>query len=228
MKLLSIITLAIFVLCGTTSCQRMAESPVQKAGRVLQWSTDTLESFASKQDHWDFVNQIKDARALMILPAIVKAGFFVGAEAGTGVLIARDLSGRWGYPAFYTLGAASFGLQFGMQDVETVLVVRNDGALKAIIKNQGKFGADLGIAVGFYGSGIEASTTSNLRADVLAYTNSKVGIFAGASLEGTVIARRRDLNESLYGKGATPEKIINQSLYKTVKADRLRSVLARF
>ena len=145
-----------------------------------------------------------------------------------GVLIARDPAGRWGQPAFYTLGAASFGLQFGVQDTETVLVIRNDGALQSILKDQGKFGADLGITVGLYGTGMEASTTTNLRLDVLAFTNSKVGAFAGASLEGAVLARRRDLNEAMYGQGATPDAIINEGRYKTPKAERLRSVLARF
>ena len=61
-----------------------------------------------------------------------------------------------------------------------------------------------------------------------AFTNSKIGIFAGASLEGAVIARRRDLNEALYGKGAIPDEIINKSLYKTNKANQLRSLLVRF
>ena len=228
MKRLVISFILVFFLFGVTSCQQMRESPIQGADRLIQWSTDTIESFTRQQERWDFGDQIRDARALLIFPAIVKAGFFVGAEAGSGILIARDAKGGWGPPAFYTLGAASFGLQFGLQDVETVLVVRNNGALQAIIDNQGKFGADLGIAAGFYGTGIEASTTSNLRADVLAFTNSKVGIFAGASLEGAVIARRRDLNEALYGKGATPNKIINQGRYKNTKASQLRSFLARF
>jgi lipid-binding SYLF domain-containing protein len=214
-------------LFGVTACQQMRESPIQGVDRLLQWSTDTLENFVRQPERWDFARKISGSRAIIIFPAVLKAGFIVGAETGTGVLIARDAKGNWGPPAFYTLGAASFGLQFGLQDVETVLVIRNNDALQAIIKNQGKFGADLGVTAGFYGSGLEASTTSNLRVDVLAYTNSKVGIFAGASLEGAVIARRRDLNEALYGNGATPEKIINQGRYKTNKADRLRSFLAR-
>ncbi len=213
---------------GTTACQQMRETPAEGVDRLLEWSTDTVQNFARKPELRDFARQIPNARAVMILPAIVKAGFFLGAEVGSGVLIARDAGGRWGAPAFYTLGAASFGLQFGVQDTETVLVIRNDGALQAIIKDQGKFGADLGITVGIYGAGVEASTTSNLRMDVLAFTNAKVGAFAGASLEGAVLARRRDLNETLYGRGATPEAIINQGRYKTTKADRLRSVLARF
>ena len=218
----------VFIVFGGAACQQMRETPAEGANRLLEWSTDTVQNFAVKPELKSFTSHIHDARALMILPAIVKAGFFVGAEAGTGVLIARDAGGRWGAPAFYTLGAASFGLQFGVQDTETVLIIRNDGALQAIIRDQGKFGADLGITAGFYGTGMEASTTSNLRMDVLAFTNAKVGAFAGASLEGAVLARRRDLNEALYSKDATPEAIINENRYKTTKADRLRSVLARF
>ena len=228
MKRFVISFIAVVFLFGAAACQQMRESPIQEAERLLQWSTDTLEGFSRQRERWDFGEQIRNSRAILIFPAIVKGGFFLGAEAGTGVLIARDAKGGWGPPAFYTLGAASFGLQFGIQDVETVLVVRNNDALQAIIENQGKFGADLGIAAGFYGSGIEASTTSNLRADLLAFTNSKIGIFAGASLEGAVIARRRDLNEALYGKGAIPDEIINKSRYKTNKADQLRSFLVRF
>ncbi len=175
-----------------------------------------------------FVRHIPTARAVMILPAIIKAGFFIGAEVGSGVLLARNADGAWGYPAFYTLGAASFGFQFGVQDTETVLIIRNEGALRAIIKDQGKFGADLGITVGVVGTGMEASTTTNLGADILAFTNAKVGAFAGASLEGAVLARRRDMNEVFYGRGATPDAIVIQGRHKNAKADRLRSILAGF
>jgi lipid-binding SYLF domain-containing protein len=223
-----VLVVCVFALFGTTACQQMRETPAEGVDRLLEWSSDTLENFARKPELRDFAHHVPKARAVMILPAIIKAGFFLGAEIGSGVLIARDASGRWGFPAFYTLGAASFGLQFGVQDTETVLIIRNEGALQAIIRDQGKFGADLGITAGLYGTGVEASTTSNLRMDVLAFTNAKVGVFAGASLEGAVLARRRDLNEALYGQGATPEAIINDGRYKTAKADRLRSVLARF
>jgi len=228
MKRLAVLFVGLLAVFGASACQQMRETPTEGVDRLLEWSTDTVENFARKPELKDFASHIPKARAVLILPAIVKAGFFLGAEVGSGVLIARDAGGQWGAPAFYTLGAASFGLQFGIQDTETVLVIRNEGALQAIIKDQGKFGADLGITAGFYGTGVEASTTSNLRMDVLAFTNAKVGVFAGASLEGAVLARRRDLNEALYGKGATPEAIINDRRYKTAKADRLRSALARF
>ncbi len=47
----------------------------------------------------------------------------VGAECGSGVLLAKGNSGQWSYPAFYTMGAASIGIQFGGQISETILII---------------------------------------------------------------------------------------------------------
>jgi len=228
MKRLAFVLLVMVSAAGLSGCQEMRETPAQGTLRLLDWSVDTLNNIARQPQLKDFASHVPAARAVMILPAIVKAGFFFGAEGGSGVLVARGADGMWGYPAFYTLGAASFGLQIGVQDTETILIIRNDGALKAVIKDQGKFGADLGVTMGVVGAGMEASTTSNLRADILAFTNAKVGVFAGASLEGAVLARRRDMNEAFYGAGATPEAIIFDGRFKNSKADPLRSALARF
>ncbi len=213
---------------GLAACQEIRETPAEGTVRLLDWSAITVENFSRLPQLKDFVKFLPEAHAVLILPAVVKAGFFFGAEGGSGVLIARQTGGGWGYPAFYTLAAGSFGFQFGLQDTETILIIRNAGALGSIIQNQGKFGADLGITAGFYGAGLEASTTTNLGADILAFTNAKVGAFAGASLEGAALVRRRDLNEAFYGAGATPEGIIFDGRFKNPKADRLRSVLARF
>lgn len=222
------IAVAALVAVGVGGCQELRETPAQGTERLIEWSADTVENFARLPQLKDFAGHIPKARGLLIVPSSVKAGFLFGAESGTGVLIARTADGGWGYPAFYTLGAASFGLQIGVQDVETVLVIRNDGALKSMLKHQGKLGADIGITGGFYGAGMEASTTTNLKVDVLAFTNAKVGAFAGASVEGAALVRRRDMNEAFYGPGATPEAIVLDGKYKNPKADKLRHVLDRF
>ena len=57
--------------------------------------------------------------------------------------------------------------------------------------------------------------------------NSSPQVDAG-SARGAVLARRRDMNEAFYGRGATPEAIVLQRRYKNAKADSLRSALAGF
>src|ERR1700742_841427 len=53
---------------------------------------------------------MRQAKAVFIVPKLLKGGFVVGGEGGDGVLMARGASG-WSDPAFYAIGAASFGLQ---------------------------------------------------------------------------------------------------------------------
>ena len=55
------------------------------------------------------------------------------------------------------MGTGSFGLQIGAQDTEMILVIRNQGAVDAVLKDQAKFGADAGFTAGIYGVGAEAS-----------------------------------------------------------------------
>ncbi len=66
---------------------------------------------------------IKTAQAVMIFPSVLKGSFIIGAEGGNGVLLTKDANGEWSYPAFYTLGAGSIGLQAGFQDAEAVFVI---------------------------------------------------------------------------------------------------------
>src|SRR5665213_3804862 len=54
------------------------------------------------------------ARAIYIVPKLIKGGFIFGAEGGEGVLVRRTGRG-WGEPKFYDMGSASFGLQAGLE-----------------------------------------------------------------------------------------------------------------
>ena len=67
-----------------------------------------------------------------------------------------------------------------------------------------------------------------LGADVLAFANSKVGGYLGASVEGAVIARRQDINEAVYGRGKTPRDIVTDPNNRMARADRLVQVLAKY
>src|SRR5690606_26484867 len=88
------------------------------------------------------------AKAVMVFPMLLKGAFLVGGEGGTGVLLSRDDAGNWSSPAFYTLGALSFGLQIGGQASEAMLSIMTDRGLKSIIDDQVKLGGDLSVAVG--------------------------------------------------------------------------------
>lgn len=166
------------------------------------------------------------ARAVLIVPDLVKGGFLLGAEYGTGVLLAKDSDGRWSGPAFYSIASGSVGLQIGLQDAEAMFIIMSEGGLKAVMDNRFKAGADAGVAVAHMGAGAEASITGNFGADIYAFSRA-IGAYGGASLEGSGILPRHSWNAAYYGGAPAPEDIVLQRRLDSPQADRLRDLLAR-
>mgnify|MGYP002640855282 CR=1 FL=1 len=169
---------------------------------------------------------VSKAKGVLIFPNLLKAGFIVGAEGGSGLLLTRADSGQWSYPAFFAMGSASFGLQAGGQSSETIIIIMTSKGLSSILQHKVKIGAELNAAVGPIGVGVEGSTSMALGADMVTYSVGK-GAFLGGALEGAIIEPRPALNHAYYGStGAAPRAILLDGKYGNPKADRLRRFLA--
>lgn len=166
------------------------------------------------------------ARAVLIVPDLVKGGFILGAEYGTGVLLTKDRNGRWSGPAFYSIASGSVGLQVGVQDSETLYVIMSEAGLRAVMEDRFKAGADAGVALAHVGAGAEAATTMNAGADLYAFSKA-VGLYGGASLEGSGILPRHSWNAAYYGGNPAPEDIVIARRLDSPQANRLRDVLGR-
>ncbi|MDH5188160.1 MAG: lipid-binding SYLF domain-containing protein [Rhodospirillaceae bacterium] len=224
-----LVFISLFVLLPLSGCTTLSSaSPEEKVATLVTKSEQVFTEFWSSNEK-PLVQMRKlypDARGIVILPGAIKGGFMFGAEGGSGVLLARDISGRWGYPAFYTMAAGSFGLQVGGQVSDIVLLLFSEKAVRSLVKNQGKLGADLGLTIGTVSTGVEASTTTNVGADIMAFS-SGVGIFAGGSIEGAVMITRNDFNNAYYGDEVTPAQIVLDAAVSNPAADKLRSVLTQ-
>lgn len=166
------------------------------------------------------------ARGIMIFPELVKAGFIFGAQGGSGVLLSRDpATNTWSYPAFYVLGAGSFGLQAGVQLSNVVFIIMNDRALNALMSDEFKVGAEAGIAIITIGAGAEASTTSAAGGDIYAFATA-MGLFGGLALEGGIIKPRLVYDHEYYGPSVRAEDIVLGLTARNPSADPLRSALA--
>jgi lipid-binding SYLF domain-containing protein len=126
----------------------------------------------------------RDARAILVFPKIVKAGFMIGGQGGEGVLFVQ------GRPtAYYKIGAASFGLQAGGQSFSYALFLMNDSALNYLNKSDG-WAIGSGPSVVIVDKGAAMSTTSTTVAkDVYAFPFGQKGLMAGLGLEGSKITR---------------------------------------
>ena len=169
---------------------------------------------------------LRQAKGALICPRIFKAGFIIGGQGGDCVLVSRG-QGGWSAPAFYEVGSGSIGLQIGVQDSELVFLVLTDRGLHAILDSQFKIGADANIAVATLGAGLEGDTTAALRADIVAFAKSR-GLFAGISLQGSIISSNSDWNQGYYGRPLAAQQIVIQGEASNPAAAPLRETLGRF
>lgn len=164
---------------------------------------------------------LKTAKAVLIYPEVLKAGFFLGGSGGTGVLLVRGANNSWSEPAFYTVGSVSFGLQFGGQSTEVVLLINTQKGIDSLMTTSAKLGGDVSVAAGPVGAGQAANVT----ADFVSYAIAK-GAFAGFSVEGSVIDVRDSLNHAYYGKPVTPIDIVVKHAVSNKHSAALRSTVA--
>ena len=199
-----------------------AAEPIEQQGLVDQ-ARVTFENFMTDKDHIWLRENLNQAKGLIIIPSLLKAGFFIGGSGGSGVLIVKnDKKGQWSQPAFYTLGSGTFGFQIGAEAAEIIMMVRTQKAVDALFTSSFKIGGDTSIAVGPVGTGVK----SNIVADILSFSRTK-GAYAGVSLEGSVIKTKDKWNEAYYGKAVSPADIIVKRSVGNPGSKALRASVAK-
>jgi lipid-binding SYLF domain-containing protein len=164
------------------------------------------------------------AKGVLIVPALWRAGFFLGGSGGTGLLVAKGPDGSWSSPAFYGIGGGSVGFQIGAEMQELMLIILTDAGLQKIMDNQVKIGGDLTFALGPVGAGVGGATTPNFGADMVGYSTS-IGLYGGLNLEGGLIAVREELNRAYYGEGATAREVVFNRRFDNPGSVPLRTAL---
>jgi lipid-binding SYLF domain-containing protein len=169
-------------------------------------------------------NILNTAKGLAII-TVTKAGFIVSGRGGTGIVIARTENG-WSGPSAIGSGGIGVGFQAGAQISELVIVLNTPKAVQAFSK-QGNvsLGGDLSVAAGPVGRNVAADMLP--QAAVYTYSRSQ-GLFAGISLEGTVIATRDDANAVYYGREVNAADILAGKVKPPSSAQKLLQELSRF
>jgi lipid-binding SYLF domain-containing protein len=197
-----------------------AADSLDEAQTLVLKSQAVFKSFMNDPGMVWFHENVGAARGILIVPQMLRGGFIVGGSGGSGALLVRDRSsGSWSYPAFYTIGSLSLGLQIGADASELVLLIMTDRGLNAMLSTEIKAGADISIAAGPLGRNAKAQT-----ADVLAFGRAK-GAFGGVSIEGAVIEPRDFWNSAYYGARISPLDILMRRTARNPQAEQLRSLM---
>ncbi len=169
---------------------------------------------------------LPQSRAVMICPRVFRVGFVFAGEGGGCVLVARGGQGSWSAPAFYSMGGGSFGLQIGLQDAEIVMMIRTEAGLRAVMDSQFRIGANASVAVVTIGGGVEGATSVALNADIVAFARTR-GLFAGVSLQGSVMDSDSAGDQAYYGQPVGSVDIVQAMRVSNPGADPLRAALMR-
>jgi len=211
----------VMILTGCAGSQKTAGSLVEQG--TVDKSLVTFRNFVADKDMEWFNKNLKDAKGLLIVPDLLRAGFILGGSGGSGVLVARDeKTGDWSQPAFYTLGSVTFGLQIGGESAEVIMLIRTQKALDALFTTEFKLGGAASVAAGPVGTG----ATSAVTADIVSFSKSK-GLFAGLNLEGSVVKVSDDSNKAYYSMPASPTDIIVKKTVSNPGSANLRAELKK-
>lgn len=194
---------------------------------IVDRSTLALQEILNSTQSSSAVDTLRSARAVILCPQVFKAGFIFGGSGGSCVLIARAAGGSWSDPAFYSIGSGSFGAQIGIQDAEVMIMIMNDHALGAVMRNHFKLGGDASLAFATVGAGVGGATTTAMRADIVSFARTR-GLFAGVSIEGSVLSPDTASNQAYYGQPYNTPQIVVQMYANNPGADPLRATLSRY
>ena len=187
----------------------------------------TFEHFVRHPDLDWLRSHLKGAKGLLILPAVTKAGYVVGATHATGLFLVRDdETNRWSEPAFYRAVGGSVGIQIGIARSEAVVLVMTERGKQSLLSSTLIFGPGLTVAVGPLGRSISGGISSSLAADFVTYSSSR-GAMAGLTLGGTVVTVRDEAHALYYGKPVTPPDILVAGTAHNWYSARLRKALTR-
>lgn len=142
---------------------------------------------------------LERAKAIAVIPHVVRGAFIVGGRWGKGVLTARAPDNSWGPASFLDLSGASIGFQIGGDATDVILVFMEEDGLDALLEDRVELGANVSVAAGPLGRSAEIGTNVTLDSAIYGYSRSK-GLFAGAALDGSVVTIDDSANEKAFGE----------------------------
>jgi lipid-binding SYLF domain-containing protein len=182
-----------------------------------------LHDFTNDEKNGIPVELLARARGIVVIPNLIRGGFFIGGRRGRGVLTVRTPSGDWSNPAFVTLTGGSIGWQFGVESADTILVFANDRSVANIATGKFTFAGDAAAQAGPLGRRSMAAIT--FRSEVYVYSHNR-GLYAGASLEGARLDVSEQDNARFYA-GTGAKALAPQNVAIPASAGRFLDALRR-
>lgn len=205
MKLRIAVWLSVFLM-GTVGIARADQTKTDAEDR-LQSSATSISEILNAPDKGIPDEILKGAKCIGVVPSLIKGAFFIGGKHGRGVSTCRLPDGKWSAPDFFDISGGSFGLQFGAEDVQLVIMVMTDDGMRHLLNNKFQIGGTASATAGPVGRTAQAGMSWKADTDFLTYSRTH-GLFAGIDLSGAWIEHDQDSTEALYGRNYTDTEIL--------------------
>jgi lipid-binding SYLF domain-containing protein len=165
---------------GSLALSRRADAAT--AQDLNRSAVQTLESLY--RTHPIASDIAKNAKAVLVFPNVVKAGFVFGGSYGEGVLMKGST-----VVDYYNSVSGSWGLQAGAESYGYTVFLMTDEAVRYLDKSHG-WEIGVGPAVVIVNEGVAKNlSTSTLKDSAYAFIFDQQGLMASLSIEGTKISR---------------------------------------
>ena len=213
-----IVVLILFIALPAFASKRDQIERLQSATEVLQEILNIPEGIPQ--------DLLEDAECVVIIPSMKKAAFGIGGNYGKGPIVCR-LAGGWSPPIMASIKGGSWGLQAGGSATDLVLLIMNKKGIEKLLESKFTIGVDGSAAAGPKGRTATAATDAKMRAEILSYARSR-GLFAGVSINGSVLKPDRGDNEDLYGRKVNEKKLLLEGGSVPASARALINLLKRY
>jgi lipid-binding SYLF domain-containing protein len=175
--------LLLISLLALTGCQSTGGQLAGSASDITRDANAALQDlYASNPEARQLA---KRAKGILVFPGIVKAGFLVGAQYGSGGALFKN--GRTA--GYYNILAGSYGLQAGVQSFSYALFFMDNASLNYLNRSEG-WEIGVGPSIVVVDEGMARSLTSTtLQSGVYAFIFGQKGLMAGLGLQGSKISR---------------------------------------
>ena len=177
--------LALFLVTTSALCASLFSGPALAASTAAELDRDARQALQTLYKSNPVALDIsKKAKAILVFPNIVKAGFVFGGAYGEGALLkGKTIAG------YYNSVSASWGLQAGAQSFGYAVFLMSDKALEYLDKSEG-WELGVGPTVVAVNEGVARNiSTSTLKDDAYAFIFDQQGLMASLSIEGTKVTR---------------------------------------
>src|SRR3989475_12185196 len=122
--------ISLVVLTASVALAKANEAERDRANKAASVLTEIMQ--AADKGIPDELMQ--NAKAVAVIPHVVKGAFGLGGRYGKGLVSHRLPNGRWSPPAFMEVGGGTFGLKLGVEATDLVRVFTNASGVNGLLK----------------------------------------------------------------------------------------------